>query len=85
MFWAFNLSFIILATVLATFPNIWPSFVQFSGHSGCHAAAWVMDLFCNCYLVKNRAAHIRHQCRKTTALSSHRFLNNTGVEKMNYI
>jgi hypothetical protein len=53
MFWAFNLSFIFLAIVLATFPNIWPSFVQYSGHSGCHAAAWVMDVFCNCHIVKN--------------------------------
>jgi hypothetical protein len=34
MFWTFNLRFEILATVLATFPNIGPLFVQFSGHSG---------------------------------------------------
>ncbi len=33
----------------------------------------------------NRRAHIRHQCRKTTVLSCHRCLINTGVEKMNYI
>ena len=33
----------------------------------------------------NRAAHIRHQCRKTTVLSCHRCLINTGVKKMNYI
>jgi hypothetical protein len=34
MFWTFNLSFDILATVLATFPNIGQLFSQFSGHSG---------------------------------------------------
>jgi hypothetical protein len=34
MFWNFNLSFDILATVLATFPNIGLIFVHFSGHSG---------------------------------------------------
>jgi hypothetical protein len=33
MFWTFNLSFDILATVLATFPNIGQIFTQFSGHS----------------------------------------------------
>jgi hypothetical protein len=33
MFWTFNLSFDILATVLATFQNIGLIFVQFSGHS----------------------------------------------------
>ncbi len=33
MFWTFNLSFVILATVLATFPNIGRFFSQFSGHS----------------------------------------------------
>jgi hypothetical protein len=31
----------------------------------------------------NRTAHIRHQWRKVTALSGHRWLINTGVEKMN--
>ncbi len=30
----------------------------------------------------NRATHIRHQCRKTTVLSCHRCLINTGVEKL---
>ncbi len=30
-------------------------------------------------------AHIRHQCRKTTVLSFHRCLIQTGVEKMNHI
>jgi hypothetical protein len=34
MFWTFNLCFDILATVLATFPNIGRIFAQFSGHSG---------------------------------------------------
>ncbi len=29
----------------------------------------------------NRTARIRHQCRKTTVLSCHRCLINTGVEK----
>ncbi len=33
----------------------------------------------------NRTARIRHKCRKTTVLSCHRCLINTGVEKMNYI
>jgi len=33
----------------------------------------------------NRTTHMRHQCRKTTALSCHRCLINTGVEKMNNI
>jgi hypothetical protein len=32
-----------------------------------------------------RKARIRHQCRKTTALSCYRCLINTGVEKMNNI
>jgi len=31
----------------------------------------------------NRTAHIRHLCRKTTVLSSHRCHINTGVEKNN--
>jgi hypothetical protein len=30
-------------------------------------------------------ACIRHQCRKTTVFSSHGYLINTGVEKMNNI
>jgi hypothetical protein len=30
----------------------------------------------------NRTAHIRHQCRKTTALNCHRCRVYTGVEKM---
>ncbi len=33
----------------------------------------------------NRTAHIRYKCRKTTVLSCHRRLINTGVEKMNNI
>ncbi len=33
----------------------------------------------------NRTSCIRNQCRKTTALSCHRYLINTGVKKMNYI
>jgi hypothetical protein len=33
MFWNFNLSLDILATVWATFPNMGQIFVQFSGHS----------------------------------------------------
>jgi hypothetical protein len=33
----------------------------------------------------NRAARIIYQCRKTTVLSCHRLLINTGVEKMNNI
>ena len=32
-----------------------------------------------------KTARIIHQCRKTTVLSHHRCLINTGVEKMNYI
>jgi len=33
----------------------------------------------------NRTAHIIHLCRKTTVLSCHRHLINSGVEKMNNI
>jgi hypothetical protein len=33
MFWTFNLSFDILATVLATFSSIGQSFAKFSGHT----------------------------------------------------
>jgi hypothetical protein len=33
----------------------------------------------------NGRAHIRHQCRKKAVLSCHRFLINSGVEKMNNI
>jgi len=33
----------------------------------------------------NGTVCIRHQCRKTAVLSSHRCLINTGVEKMNNI
>jgi hypothetical protein len=36
-------------------------------------------------LLAIRTAHIRHQFRKTTVLSRHRCLINTGVEKMNNI
>jgi hypothetical protein len=38
-------------------------------------------MFCNFYLETNinRTMHIRHQCRKTTVLSCHRCLINTGV------
>jgi len=36
-------------------------------------------------LVPNRTAHIRYQCSKTTVLSYHRCLINTGVEKMSNI
>jgi len=39
-----------------------------------------------CLMFKiNRIAHIRHQCSKTTVLSYHICLINTGVEKMNNI
>jgi len=31
---------------------------------------------------ENRRARIRHQCRRTTVLSYHRCLINTGVEKI---
>jgi len=43
-----------------------------------------MPLNCkkNC---SNRTACIKHQCRKTTVLSCHRCLINTGVEKMKNI
>ncbi len=33
----------------------------------------------------NRRAHIRHQCIKTTVLSCHRCLINTGIDKLNNI
>ncbi len=42
----------------------------------------IQQLNCEC---DNRKVHIRHQCRKTTVLSCHSCLINTGVEKMNYI
>ncbi len=55
---------------------------------------WIFLLLCHWYFEKNklgrfsqlgnRTAHIRHQCRKTTLLSCHRCLINTGVEKMSY-
>ncbi len=35
--------------------------------------------------ILNKRALIRHQCKKTTVLSSHRCLNSSGVEKMNKI
>ncbi len=35
--------------------------------------------------VNNRTAHNWHQCRKTTVLSCHRCVINSGVEKTNYI
>ncbi len=38
MFWTFNLSLGILATVWARFPNIGQIFVQFLGHPACHKA-----------------------------------------------
>ncbi len=36
----------------------------------------------NCY---NGAKHIKHQCRKKAVLSCHRYLFNSGVEKINNI
>jgi hypothetical protein len=33
-------------------------------------------------ILLNAAVHIRHQCRKTTVLSCHRCLINTGVENL---
>jgi hypothetical protein len=39
----------------------------------------------NYLLGSDTTVHIRHQCRKATIFSSHRWLINTGVEKMNYI
>jgi hypothetical protein len=35
--------------------------------------------------LSNGTPHIRHQCRKTAVLSTHKFLINSGVEKMNSI
>ncbi len=40
MFWTFNLSFDILATVWPTFPNTVRIFVQFSGHSEALQLSW---------------------------------------------
>ncbi len=40
--------------------------------------------FAECHYA-NRTACIRHHYRKTTVLSCHRCLINTGVEKMNHI
>ncbi len=36
-------------------------------------------------VASNRTTHVRHLCRKTTFLSCHRCLINTGVEKVNNI
>jgi hypothetical protein len=38
-------------------------------------------IHCFCFIPANREVHIRHQCRKTTVLSCHRCIINTGVEK----
>jgi len=38
MFWTYNMSFDILATVLATFPNVGQLLVQFSGCTGSEPA-----------------------------------------------
>ncbi len=35
--------------------------------------------------IQNRGAHIRYQCRKTTVLSCHRCLINTGSKNINTI
>ncbi len=37
------------------------------------------------YMQPIKTSHIRHLCRKTTVLSSHRYLINTTVEKMTNI
>ncbi len=36
---------------------------------------------CNISIFANRRAYIRHLCIKTSVLSCHRCLNDTGVEK----
>jgi len=36
-------------------------------------------------LKQNGRAHIRHKCRETAVFNCHRFMINSGVEKMNNI
>jgi hypothetical protein len=55
--------------------------LTFEGKEGKELTNW---MFCPT-VSYNRTAHIRHLCQKTTVLSCHRYLINTGVEKMNYI
>jgi hypothetical protein len=50
------------------------------------AAIFMLHFFMSIYLGHfNGTIHIRHQWRKKAVLSCHRFLNNSGVEKMNDI
>ena len=53
------------------------SFEVWGKYLGCD---YIKNIF-----AKNRTACIRHQCKKTTVLSCHRCIINTGVEKMNNI
>jgi hypothetical protein len=46
----------------------------------------IIDTFVGYTKITNiGTAHIRHQCRKTAVLSCHRYLFNSGVEKMKSI
>jgi hypothetical protein len=63
----------------------------------CTEPPWLISTFCikqtrQCLTnemvqigIHNGTAHIRQQCNKTAVLSCHRFLINSGVEKMNNI
>jgi hypothetical protein len=61
MFWIFNLSFDILDTVLATFPNIGQIFAQFSGHSAENGR--VNESFYRFNLIKFKPIFVRRTNR----------------------
>ncbi len=43
----------------------------------------IVTIFQSGVIQYNGTEQIRHQCRETVVLSCHRFLINSGVEKMN--
>jgi hypothetical protein len=53
-------------------------------HHFLNFAKALLLCICTVFALYGRA-RIRHQCRKIAVLSCHRFLINSGVEKMNYI
>jgi len=57
--------------------KVWPNFER--------TLSKPIKLCNHVYLTCNRTELVRHHCRKTTVLSCHRCLINTGVEKMNNI
>ncbi len=50
-----------------------------------HSSLFVSDKESGLTTILNRTAHTRHLCRKTTVINCHRYLMNTGAEKMNNI